>query len=97
MSAVDSVYEPYKKAGLFLGLIQSNLGFGHLSLSVDDGVAYFRWEYVVRKEKRSVEKAISLVGLSLSKVPFDVWASDLAKSMKDSVIHSHVKKEPGRV
>lgn len=97
MSAVDSVYEPYKKAGLFLGLLQSNLGFGQLSLSIDNGISYFRWESVVRKEKRIVKQAISLVSLSLAKIPLDVWASDLARSMKNSMLHSHVKQESVRV
>ena len=97
MSAVDSVYESYKKAGLFLGLLQSKLCFGWLSMAFNEGIVCFQWECVVRKEKRTIERAISLIDLRLAKIPIDVWASDLARSMKDSMLHSHVKQESSRV
>ena len=95
MSDLDPVQEAYKNAGLFLGLLQSKLGFGWLTLAFNEGVAHFQWECVVRKEKRTIERSFSLTSFYLHKSPLEIWAESVARSMKDLMLHSQVKQTRG--
>ena len=92
MPDLDPVHESYKNAGLFLGLLQSKLGFGWLSMAFNERLVHFQWQCVVRKEKRTIERSMSLISLHLSRVPLEVMASDMARSMKDAMLHSQVKE-----
>ena len=84
----DPVQESYKNAGLFLGLLQSKLSFGQLAMEFVNDSACFFWSSRVRGEWRKVERFITLLQFRLAKISMEHWSSDVAASMKNSMLHS---------
>ncbi len=91
---LDSVHESYKNAGLFFGVLSSELKFGWVTMEIMAGKVFFEWRFKINNGYAFVKRAVSLHQFHLTKRHPSDWARDVAKEMRDSMLVEHPEEIP---
>jgi len=81
----ETSLEVYKNAGVFFGVLQSELGFGKLSMELDESRFEFVWSFRLDGDPFVISRSFSGLRFCFAAVPMVEMAKMAAKEMRDKV------------